>query len=163
MERDESMPRRKSIRLKGFSYDTPGVYFLTVCTQPRQNYFWQNVGAAIGRPQDVVLSSYGRIVEESIRRISAVYPSVFVDRYVILPDHFHLLLVIRSDEYGRPMAAPTVDNIINKMKGYVSKKIGKSIWQKGYVDHIIRNRRDYEEHVKYIEENPLRWQNKHAE
>jgi REP element-mobilizing transposase RayT len=43
------------------------------------------------------------------------------------------------------------------MKSYVSKQIGVSIWQKSFHDHVIRNREDYEEHVKYIYENPMRW------
>ena len=53
------------------------------------------------------------------------------------------------------MVAPTVSRIISQMKGYVTKRIGKSIWQKLFFDHIIRNKQDYEEHVKYIYENPL--------
>ena len=44
------------------------------------------------------------------------------------------------------------------MKGYVTKRIGVSIWQKLFFDHIIRNKQDYKEHIKYIYENPMRWQ-----
>ena len=32
-----------------------------------------------------------------------------------------------------------------------------SVWQRGYHDHVIRNREDYEMIVKYIHENPIRW------
>ena len=28
---------------------------------------------------------------------------------------------------------------------------------KGFYDHIIRNGEDYEDHIKYIEENPTTW------
>ena len=55
------------------------------------------------------------------------------------------------------MVAPTMSRVVQQMKGYVTKRIGKSIWQKLFTDHIIRNREDYEEHVKYIHENPMRW------
>ena len=55
------------------------------------------------------------------------------------------------------MAAPTIGQAINQMKGYVSKQIGQSIWQKSFYDHIIRNNKDYEFHIKYIHENPLKW------
>ena len=153
-------PKRKRNRLQEFDYNTPGAYFITVCTVKRQNYFWKNVGATIGRPsfpQDVQLSVYGKIVEESIRNIAKIYPSLTIDQYVIMPDHIHLLLEIRDDENGRPMAAPTISRVVQQMKGYVTKRIGTSVWQKLFYDHIIRNRADYEKHVKYIYENPARW------
>ena len=75
-----------------------------------------------------------------------------------MPNHIHLLLTIGSDEYGRPMVAPTMSRVVQQLKGYVAKRIGHSVWQKLFHDHIIRNREDYDEHVKYILENPMRWQ-----
>ena len=74
-----------------------------------------------------------------------------------MPDHIHLLLRIRADEFGRPMVAPTMSRLVKQMKGYITKQIGVSIWQKLFYDHVIRNREDYEEHIKYIYENPLKW------
>ena len=53
------------------------------------------------------------------------------------------------------MVAPTVSRIVKQFKGSVTKQIGKSIWQKSFFDHVIRNKEDYEKHVKYIYENPL--------
>ena len=44
------------------------------------------------------------------------------------------------------------------MKGYVTKQIGKPIWQKLFYDHVIRTREDFAEHMRYIEDNPLKWQ-----
>ena len=77
---------------------------------------------------------------------------------MIMPNHIHLLLRVCADELGRPMVAPTMSRVVQQMKGYVTKRIGHSIWQKLFFDHIIRNSKDYEEHVKYIYENPLKWQ-----
>ncbi len=54
------------------------------------------------------------------------------------------------------MAAPTVSRVVQQLKGYITKRIGYSIWQKLFFDHIIRNRQDYEEHVRYIYENPMK-------
>ena len=149
------LQNRKNIRLKEFNYSAAGAYFLTICTSPRQNYFWSTkVGASIARPQDIELSPCGKIVETAIQNIPQIYPSLVVDQYVIMPDHIHLLLIIRADEFGRPMVAPTVSRVVQQLKGYVTKRIGKSIWQKLFFDHIIRNRKDYDEHVAYIYENP---------
>ena len=154
----KELPQRKSTRLQGFDYSSVGAYFVTVCTRERNNYFWKFVGATIGRPQEqeFPLSEYGKIVENSILRIPKIYPCVKIEYYIIMPDHIHVLLTISADEYGRPMVAPTVSRIVQQLKGYVTKQIGSSIWQKSFFDHIIRNRKDYEEHIKYIYENPLR-------
>ena len=157
MDKEKELPKRKDIRLKHYDYSSPGGYFLTICASKRCNYFWKNVGTTIGRPQDVSLTFYGNIVDEAINNIPSIYPALEVDSYVIMPDHIHLLLVVHADEYGRPMVAPTMSRVVQHLKGYVSKRIGCSIWQKRFVDHVIRNHEDYEEHIKYICENPIKW------
>ena len=154
IEKESNQPTRKRNRLENYDYSSSGAYFMTICTKERRNYFWDNVGATIGRPQDIVLTPYGNIVDEAIKNIPSVYPAIDVDCYVIMPDHIHLLLIIRADEFGRPMVAPTMSRVVQQLKGYVTKRIGHSIWQKLFFDHIIRNHIDYEEHIKYIYENP---------
>ena len=154
---EDKLPIRKKNRLENYDYSTCGAYFLTICTSARRNYFWNKVGATIGRPQDVELSTYGKIVDEVINNIPTVYPAIMIERYVIMPDHIHLLLRICVDEDGRPMVAPTMSRVVQQLKGTVTKRIGVSIWQKLFFDHIIRNQKDYEEHINYIYENPMRW------
>ena len=39
------LPKRKSARLKGYNYSTPGAYFITICTHNRKNLFSNIVGA----------------------------------------------------------------------------------------------------------------------
>ena len=46
---------------------------------------------------------------------------------------------------------------VQQLKGAVTKRIGVSIWQKLVFDHVIRNQQDYEEHINYIYQNPMRW------
>lgn len=153
----KELPKRNFPRLKNYDYSSCGGYFITICTKEKRNYFWCSVGATIGRPKNVELSPYGQIAEEAINKIPEIYPSVRLDGYVIMPDHIHLLLVVCSDEFGRPMVAPTMSRVVKQTKGYVTKRIGKSIWQKLFVDHIIRNREDYEKHLRYIKNNPIKW------
>jgi REP element-mobilizing transposase RayT len=74
-----------------------------------------------------------------------------------MPNHIHLLLRVCSDEYGRPMVAPTMSRVVNQLKGYTVKQIGRPIWQKSFHDHIVRNQKDYEEHINYIYTNPMHW------
>ena len=135
----------------------PGAYFITICTENRKNLLWQDVGASIARPQAVTLSKIGKIVDIAIRNIPIHYPAVSVDRYVIMPNHVHLLLQICTDDNGQQLAAPSISTVVQQMKGYVSKQIGYSIWQKLFHDHVIRDRTDYDIIWEYIENNPLRW------
>ena len=80
--------------------------------------------------------------------------NVFVDKYVIMPNHIHLIIVIKG---GRAMHAPTVSNIIGQMKSFVTKRVGIPIWQKSFYDHIIRDEADYLRIAEYMENNPAKW------
>ena len=152
------LPKRKPNRLKDFDYNQPNAYFITICTKNKEMLFWENVGASIARPEDVRLSKYGKIVVEAIEKISTIYPVITVDNYVVMPNHIHLLLQIHSDSSGRAMLAPTISIVIQQMKGYATKKIGRSIWQKLFHDHVIRDEKGYLKIWNYIEGNPSKWE-----
>ena len=129
---------------------------------------YEYVGARIARPEKTIqLSEYGLIVENSIKNISQHYPDVIVDKYIIMPNHIHMIFSLNYnkqfgllDENGRALRAPTsLSNIINQLKGNVSKQIGFSIWQKSFYDRIIRNEQEYIKIWDYIENNPITWEN----
>ena len=56
-----------------------------------------------------------------------------------------------------PTSNPSVARIIKMMKEAVTKSVGRSIWQKGYHDHVIRNDADYLRIWHYIDTNPAKW------
>jgi len=150
----KDLPARKPNRLMGYDYSQNGCYFITVCVKDRRELFWcQPVGARIARPP---LSDVGEVVRKAIENIPHIYKSISVDKYVIMPNHIHLILMI-SDEHGRAMRAPTISTVVCQLKGYVTKQIGYSVWQKLFHDHIIRSNADYLDIWKYIDENPARW------
>lgn len=151
------LPKRKKNRLTEYDYSTPNAYFITVCTDKRRNLFWKNVGAIIDRPENVPLTALGKLVRKSVEEIPGRYPAITVDRYVIMPNHVHLLLQIHTDPDGRSMIAPTISTVVRLMKGAVSKRAGYSIWQKGFYDHVIRSEQDYLDVWNYIEGNPSKW------
>lgn len=142
---------RKNIRLDGYDYSGPGGYFITICTKERRKLFW-DVGASCARP---VLSLYGEVVSEELLHLSTVYKNVVLDKTVIMSNHIHMVLKLK--ENGRAQLAPTVSRIIQQFKGAVTKRIGVSVWQKGFYDHIIRDEADYLRIWQYIDTNPAKW------
>jgi len=81
----------------------------------------------------VFLFVISEIVEKAIENIPNIYKSITIDKYVIMPNHIHLILIITNDHTddhgrampnrgGRAMRVPTISTVINQMKGYVSKQ-----------------------------------------
>ena len=153
------MDIRKNNRLAEYDYSSAGAYFITLCTKDKLQIFWSNfVGADIIRPQDKNhLSKCGLVADKVISDIPLHYPNVTVDKYVIMPNHIHMLLTIHETD-GRIISAPTISTVIGQMKRQISKLLGQSIWQKSFHDHIIRNQADYDSVWQYIDENPQKWQ-----
>lgn len=153
---NDMQSKRRPNRLARYDYSAPGAYFVTLCTRDRACVLGSVVGASMARPPEVVLTEYGKAVRHAILSIPAHYPNVGVDHYVIMPNHVHLLLRI-GDADGRAMLAPTVSRMVQQMKGYVTKVVGRALWQRSYYDHVVRGRRDYEAIWRYIDTNPARW------
>lgn len=143
---------RKQIRLKTYNYSQNGYYFITICTKDR-NELLCNKNAKLKQDNTFELSETGRIVDDSIKNIEEIYTDVKTDYYVIMPNHIHLLLSIKNS------SDISISRIIKQTKGLVTKRIGSSIWQKSFYDHVIRNEQDYYEIVRYIQMNPLKWEN----
>jgi REP element-mobilizing transposase RayT len=152
------------------------MYFITICAKDRAEIFSRVVVGAVvnrppetgnrpskptGHPPEIELTDIGRVVEKEIHVLQEIRKNVFVDRYVIMPNHIHIILIIteggRLQEGGRLAIAPTVSEIIRLWKRAISKQIGFSPWQKSFHDHIIRNRGEYNRIAKYIDNNPKKW------
>lgn len=143
--------KRKPNRLKNYDYSQSGTYFITVCTCDRKPILSHiDVGANCVR-----LTKIGLVIENEIKRLDTIYGNVFVDNYVIMPNHLHL--IIRIEESGRTQFVPTISRIIKQFKGSITKHLSRSVWQKGFYDHIIRDDNDYQTKWKYIDENPIKW------
>ena len=157
---ENELPKRKPTRLFGFDYSTPGAYFITICTQNRKNVLSTIVGEGSPLPQ---LTHVGRLVDGVIQALPQKFPQAAVDCYVIMPNHLHLMLSIRSDN-GRGNPSPTVNMIIGWLKYESTKRFnqsqknsGEHLFQRSFHDHIVRNYDDYGEICQYIHDNPARW------
>jgi len=164
------LPKRKENRLKGYDYSCLGMYFVTVCTEKRIPLFWTEdteregcrVRANCVRPPDgFCLSAEGRLVAAQIERWPELYPGIRAVQYVVMPNHLHILLEISPGENGRTQFAPTgpvaLSRIIKQFKGAVSKGAGRSLWQKGFYESVIRSEQHLLDVWQYIVENPRKW------
>ena len=151
------LPKRKPIRIEDYDYSTQGAYFITVCTANGEKIFWSDRRGELCSPANVPLSEVGMIVNNEIRKLDSIYDAVKVDKYCIMPDHIHMILVIDTDENGRTQFAPTISRVIKQFKGSITKQVGRPIFQKSFYDHGIRNQQDYDEIWQYIGNNPLKY------
>ena len=148
------METRKQNRLKEYDYSQNGYYFITVCTAEKRKILCDiSVGANCVRP-NITLSKIGKLVDENIGKLNSIYETVCVDKYVVMPNHIHLIVVIQN---GRTQFAPTLSRIVKQFKGKITKQVGFCIWQKSFYDHVIRDEKDYLRIWEYIENNPAKW------
>ena len=178
MDNKKELPKRKPTRLRNFDYNTTGAYLITICTEDRRQILSRIVGVDVlgdpsqgknhsvgvdvpGDPKNVELLPHGTVADKYIKQMNEFYENITVGQYVIMPNHIHFLLFVCED--GSPRTStPTkqtsfVSHFVSTFKRFCNKEYGGNIWQRGFYDHVIRNRDDYEEHVKYVYQNPLRW------
>jgi REP-associated tyrosine transposase len=154
---------RKSPRLPTFDYTTAGAYFVTICTHQRRDLFGKVIDA---RTQ---LSEAGEIVEAEWYKTAGKRPYLHLDRHVVMPNHFHGIVILDGSEavrdIQRPGAPRSLPAIIGGFKAASSRRIAllsdhadRPVWQRSYYDRIIRNDRDLHTIRNYIDENPARWE-----
>lgn len=159
---------RKHPRLKDYDYRENGCYFVTICVRDHKPLLGCVVARRAGCPHpagqatvEMRLSHEGEVTRHYIEQIPGVYREVQLDQYVVMPNHIHLLLRMQEPDLEPQtkanMQRPTLHTVVRSLKTMVTKKLGYSIWQTSYYEHIVRNKRDYQEIWKYIEDNPSKW------
>jgi len=162
---------RRSIRLKGYDYSQAGAYFITICTQDRACLFGDVVDG------EMRLNDVGGMVHDEWLRTADMRPNVELDAFVVMPNHFHGIIILHPDgrgtlqrtptttveQFGKP-TSNTVPTIVRLFKSASTKRInehrgtpGVSVWQRNYYEHIIRNEESLNRIRQYIYENPARW------
>ena len=151
------LPARKPTRLPNFDYSTPGAYFITICTKDRKCILGNIVGGgALDAPQ-MQTNHIGKMVEKYILSGNKT-PYVHVDKYVIMPNHIHMILLINNG--ASRASSPTnavIPRFVSALKRFCNQDTGFTIFQRSYHDHIIRNEQDYLRIWEYIDNNPVRW------
>jgi len=74
------------------------------------------------------------------------------------------LPIHQTRPYVKPKPRHSLSEIVRAFKSFSAKRInrlrrtdGIPVWQRNYYEHIIRNEREMDNIAKYIETNPLRW------
>ena len=150
-----NLPKRKPTRFADYDYSSEGAYFITICTKDKQKILCDIVGEGLCALPSVKLTSIGEIVKQSIEYIDNNYDYISVDKYVIMPNHVHLIITNQTGGHGDPPLQ--VYDIIGRMKSFTDSKYSGTLWQRSFHDHIIRDENDYLKIWNYIDTNPQKW------
>ena len=90
-----------------------------------------------------------------------------------MPNHIRMIVQIVGGDGNRPAEMRvhnqnqradchlplrrSISNMVQGLKGAVTRRLGISIWQRSFHDHIVRDEAEYHRIWRYIDENPQRW------
>lgn len=183
MPYDPQKHHRRSIRLKGYNYTRPGMYFVTICVQNRECLFGNVVGG------EMRLNDWGQAVMAVWEELDRHFPRLTLDASIVMPNHMHGILMLggaAGRRTGEASAIQTPYNsetpgadasplpngtqpgslaaIVQNFKSVSARRInalrgtpGARLWQRNYWEHIIRDEADLARIREYIHNNPLRW------
>jgi REP element-mobilizing transposase RayT len=173
---DPKIHHRRSIRLKGYDYTQAGAYFVTIVAWQRECLFGEVVDGETPKGGVIRLNDFGVIVKNEWERTAIVRPNVELGWFVVMPNHFHGILIFTNDDAytvgATRRVAPTkttlqlgsLGAVMAQFKSIVTKRInilrdvsGAPVWQRNYYERIIRNEREMDRIYRYIESNPSQW------
>ncbi len=149
------LPKRKRTRLQGYDYSQNGYYFVTICTKDKEKLLCEIVGEGLCALPKTNLTDIGKITDNAINFVNQKYDRITVDKYVIMPNHIHLIIKIEKQTGG--LGGPPLQHVIGRLKSFITHKYGKPIFQRSFHDHVIRGEQDYLKIWNYIDTNPQKW------
>lgn len=154
----------ESHRLPDWDYAQAGLYFITICTKNRECCLGEILN------QEMKLSEMGEIVQDEWIKTEQIRRNLFLDHWVIMPNHLHGIIGIRDGNVETPRWGVShttlIPNSLGSIVGQFKSKCTKRIWQAGYqyfgwqprfYDHIIRDEETLGRIREYIKNNPLKW------
>lgn len=158
--------RIPSARQKEWDYSSAGAYFITIC-----------VGGGIhslGKVDNGVMrmSEVGKIVAEEWENTPITRPdmNITLDEFCVMPNHFHAILIIGTNEYNQlnnsnSQFEPQRKNLASIIRGFKAKITSRAkklhpsfAWQPRYYDRIIKDSNEYKNVRAYIYDNPSTWE-----
>ena len=162
MRNNQVKHNRRSIRKKNHDYRDPGKYFITLVTHNRKPLF----GKVIDGKME--LNENGKIVLEEWMRTKELRTMIILHEFVIMPDHFHAILEIKTKTKDSmaafPENGPAKDSIgamLGNFKAKVTGRIRKNeasksdkIWVRNYYDIIVVDEKADHAIAGYIKKHP---------
>jgi len=124
-----------------------GTYFFTVNLAERQN--------------TLLIDEIDKL-KASLLAMKKRHPFV-LDAMVVLPNHMHILMTLPEGDNDFPTRLRLLKSGFSRLipkteliRETRKKKGERGIWQRRYWEHLIRDDRDYANHVEYIHNNPVK-------
>ena len=181
------MHHRRSIRLKGYDYAQAGVYYVTLVTRHRVCLFGNIIDGEFNPNEaGIMVEKWWYELPHKFPRVETddfiVMPNHFhgiilindgspvgVDlRVCPFPDSndpAHRGAIVRGAHTGAPLPeivqwfkTMTTNEYIRGVKHAGWPPFMGKLWQRNYYEHIIRNENDLERIQKYIQNNPISWE-----
>lgn len=159
---------RKHIRLKNYDYSQCGYYYVTIHTA-NNDHILSTVGRGLAPAYyEINLTETGKITEQQLFALEERFKCVKIDKYVIMPNHIHVIIIIEENDMPIEKAGasprPTLSDIVCAYKSITTRICnkndniqGRKIFQTSFYENIIRNEKAYYSILNYIENNPLKW------
>jgi putative transposase len=108
MKYDPKKHHRRSIRLKGYDYASPGAYFVTICVQGGECLLGEVVNGAMR------LNRFGRVADGLWDAVPPHFArgdaqTIAVDAHVTMPNHVHAIITIHELPSSVPNSPPGDD------------------------------------------------------
>ena len=185
MKYNSEIYHRRSIRLKGYDYSQPGVYFITLCCQRRKHFFGEIV------QDEMVMNDAGAMVVDWFYELENKFPDIKCGEMMVMPNHIHFIVKI-TEKYNVgadlcvcPFSQSQTSPIMGEIKGehigsplhlvvgwlktmttnaYIRgvrddgwQRFDGKLWQRNYWEHIILNEKSLKNIRNYIINNPAKW------
>ncbi|MEA2076618.1 MAG: transposase [Candidatus Marinimicrobia bacterium] len=155
-------PVRKAQRLKNYNYSRQGYYYITITLANDILLFGNIINGRIN------LNEIGKIVDKCWKIVPDHFSECMLDKYVIMPDHFHgIIRIVRNRHacsvHGHTYSVRRQDQLLPLIIGGFKSATSKLIhqlgfyefkWHKSYYDRILR-KDELNCKRKYISDNPL--------
>ena len=113
---------RHSFRLRGYDYSRAGLYFVTICVKNRLHLFGDVCDG------EMVLNDAGKMIEKWCSEISTKFADITLGEYIIMPNHFHAIIINHGNDVtrrrGGPACPPIASNCDN---GYQGEHVGSPL------------------------------------
>jgi REP element-mobilizing transposase RayT len=139
------------------------MYFVTPCAHHHEPWF------GFVRDGEMHPNPAGRMVTEVWQEMPLSFPRVTLDAWVLMPNHFHGLLLFDPEhiesnptlgDVMKWFKAITTNRFIHGVRDHDWPRFDGHLWQRNFHDHIVRNDADLDRIRAYIGNNPATWEAK---